>query len=281
MDSLAQTSFNNPVEIFCFFDELTKLLFPHLSCGVGRKRTLNVSEIATITVLRSRYGIVQLKQLHRLLCDKFSTEFELPCYKNFVETINTYTPELLLMIQLLLWVRNNDAGVIKLTDSTSIPVCKNIRIPSHKVMKRLATRSKSTMGWFYGLKLHVVTDEYGNLLKFMFTTGNVDDRKALDKFLDMLKNSLVIADAGYISKKLEKKARENNNMLITCMRNTMKKLSTPLHIFLLNKRINVEHLFSILKERFGLITSLPRSELGFLAHYVRTIFAYLFMPAIS
>lgn len=198
MESLAHYSFRNPVEIFCLFDDLTKFLFPRLACGVGRKRTLTLAEVATISVLKSKYGIVQLKQLYHLLSDKFDSEFSLPCYKNFVETMNAYTPELLFMIHILLSIKNKNAGIIKLTDSTCIPVCKNIRIPSHKVMKRLATRSKSTMGWFYGLKLHVVTDEYGNLLKFMFTTGNVDDRKALDKFLDMLQNSLVIADAGYI-----------------------------------------------------------------------------------
>jgi len=281
MESLAHCLSWNPVEIFCFFDDLTRLVFPHLGSGIGRKRTLTLAETATISILKSKYGIVQLKQLYSLLSDKFVDEFTLPCYKNFVETMNASTPHLLFLIQIMLAMRNKNAGIIKLTDSTSIPVCKNIRIPSHKVMKRLATRSKTTTGWFYGLKLHVVTDEYGNLLKFMFTTGNVDDRKALDKFLDMLQNSLIIADAGYVSRALGNKARKRNNLLLTCVRNTMKKIATPLHIFLLNKRINVEHLFSILKDRYGLITSLPRSELGYFAHYVRTLFAYLYMPRVS
>lgn len=82
---------------------------------------------------------------------------------------------------------------------------------------RVATRYKTTTGYFYGLKLHVVTGEDGNLLKLMFTTGNVDDRLALDKFLDILKDSLIIADAGYIyiSSKLSKKARKGMNFLLT------------------------------------------------------------------
>lgn len=281
MFSLSQVNDENLLQTICFFDDLIKLIFPDSGAQVGRKRTISLSEAAAICLIKANYGVVQLKQLHRLLTDRFSDEFKLPCYKNFVTTMNISTPALLVLIQIVLSTRNKNAGIIKLTDLTPIPVCKNIRISSHKVMKRLATRYKTTTGYFYGLKLHVVTDEHGNLLKLMFTTGNVDDRKALDKFLDILQDSLIIADAGYISKMLSQKARKRMNLLLACSRNTMKKLITPFHLFLLNKRINVEHLFSLLKDRFGLIISLPRSELGYLAHYIRVLFAYLFMPNIS
>ncbi len=281
MFSLAQVSDDNLLQTICFFDDLIKLVFPDSSTQVGRKRTISYAEVAAICLIKANYGVVQLKQLHRLLTDRFTLEFKLPCYKNFVTTMNSSTPMLLCLIQIMLSTRNRNAGIIKLTDSTPIPVCKNIRISSHKVMKRVATRYKTTTGYFYGLKLHVITDENDNLLKLMFTTGNVDDRVALDKFLDILSDSLIIADAGYISPKLSKKAQNRMNLLLTCVRKNMKKLITPFHLFLLNKRINVEHLFSLLKDRFGLITSLPRSELGYLAHYIRVLFAYLFMPAIS
>lgn len=219
--------------------------------------------------------------MYRLLQDRFSNDFTLPCYKNFVVTMNDNSSALLFLIQLLLSFKNKTSGIIKIADSTAIPVCKNSRIPSHKVMKRLATRSKTTMGWFYGLKLHVITDEKGNLLKLLFTTGNVDDRKALDHFLQTLSNSLILADAGYISPKLQKRALKRRNLLLTCVRNNMKKIMTPLHHFLLNQRIHVEQLFNVLKERYYLVTSLPRSEKGYLAHYIRVLFGYLFVPIIS
>lgn len=280
MDSLAQTNSCNLAQLFCFIDDFVRLIYP-TTCRKGRPRELSLSETATIALLKSAYGIPQLKQMYRLLSDRFASEFHLPCYKNFVCVMNDYAPELLFMINLLLLMRNKNAGVIKIVDSTAVPVCKNMRISSHKVMKDLATRYKTTTGYFYGLKLHVVTDEYGNLLKFCFTTANVDDRKILDHFLNLLSDSLVLADAGYVSKTLEKKALHNNNFLLTCVRNNMKKLSTPLHIFLLNKRIHVEQFFSVLKDRFGLVTSLPRSVKGYLAHYIRAIFGCLFMPAFS
>lgn len=249
--------------------------------GAGRPRDITVSEAATMCVIKSSYTIQPLKKLYHLLTDRFSSEFRLPTYKNFVGTMNAYTPQFLLLVHFLLSMRNKKAGIIKITDSTPLPVCKNLRISSHKVMKRIATRSKTTTGWFYGLKLHVVTDQQGRLLQFMFSTAITGDREALDRFLDILANTLLLADAGYVSKKLEKKALQRHNLLLTCVKKNMKKLITPLHLFLLNKRIHVEQLFSVLKERYGLITSLPRSEGGYLAHYIRVLFGYLFMPVIS
>ena len=72
-----------------------------------------------------------------------------------------------------------------------------MRIYAHKVMKKIATRSKTTTGWFYGLKLHIVTDLKRNILMMKFTTGRVDDRVVLDEFLDQLKNSLVLVDLAW------------------------------------------------------------------------------------
>lgn len=281
MDSLAHGNSDNLLRIFCIFDDLTKMILPTPSVSAGRPRTLCVADIATISLIKSFYGIRELKQLYRLLTDRFSLEFTLPCYKNFVAAMNDYTPQLFVLIQILLSLKGKQAGMVKLVDSTALPVCKNMRIPTHKVMKRLATRSRTTTGWFYGLKLHVVTDHNGALLKIIFSTANVGDRRGLDQFLDMFSNTLFVGDAGYQSTKLEKKARQNNNLLITGVRKNMKKITTHLHILLLNQRIRIEQLFNVLKERCGLITSLPRSENGYLAHYIRVLFGYLFMPVIS
>jgi hypothetical protein len=276
-------SLSNPSSIvttFTVLDDLNALLQlnKHIS---GRKSCLNLAEAATISLIRSEFCIRNWKGLYKLLVKRFSHDFHLPCYKNFVITMNQSAKSLLILMNILLSMNRKKAGTIKLVDSTTIPVCKNYNIHRHKTMKHIATRSKSSLGWFYGLKLHAMTDVFGNLLELRFTTANVGDRKILDVFLEKLHNSIVIVDAGYISPKLEKKARKNNNILLTCMRKNMKKLSTFLDICLLNLRPRIEVLFSLLKERLGLITSLPRSVNGYLAHYIHVIFGYLVLKAIS
>lgn len=267
------------IETFCILDDLAIMLFGKTSRG--RPNSLSISEIATITLMKTTFGINCLKNLYTLLQTKYYRDFNLPVYKNFVLTMNKYSLYFLLFINVLLQLKHKKSGVIKIVDSTPIPVCKNIRIYAHKVMRRIATRSKTTTGWFYGLKLHIVTDLKKNILLLRFTTANVDDRKVLDEFLDQLKNSLILADAGYISPKLQKKAIKQNNIILTGIKKNMRKVATNFQIFLLNLRGRIESVFSVLKERLGLITSLPRSENGYLAHYSRVLFGYLFKPLIS
>ena len=47
---------------------------------------------------------------------------------------------------------------INFIDSTTLKVCHNRRIYSHKVFEGLAKRGKSSTGWFYGFKSHLVIE---------------------------------------------------------------------------------------------------------------------------
>jgi len=276
-------SLSNPstiVTTFSVLDDLVALLQLNKQVS-GRKPSLTVSETATISLIRSEYGIRTWKGLYQLLKNKFSSDFRLPSYKNFVLLMNRNAKVILVLINMLLQINRKKSGIIKMIDSTHIPVCRNVRINRHKTMKGVATRSKSSLGWFYGLKLHVLSDLSGNMLMIRFTTGNVGDREVLDAFLEKLERSIIIADAGYISNNLQKKAQMKGNILLTCLTKRTKKLASFLDICLLNLRPRIEVLFSILKERLGLITSLPRSVDGYLAHYIHVIFGYLFKKAIS
>jgi len=49
----------------------------------------------------------------------------------------------------------------------------------------------------------------------------------------------------------------------------------------LNLRLRVETLFSVLKERLNMVTSLPRSVGGYFAHYIHVIFGYMFNKIVS
>ena len=63
---------------------------------------------------------------------------------------------------------------------------------------------------------------------------------------------------------------------VTATRKNMKVLATVYHRKLLNLRSKVETVFSVLKERYHIVISLPRSVNGYLAHYIRSIFSYIF-----
>ena len=78
-------------------------------------------------------------------------------------------------------------------------VCDIRRINQHKVFKNLAQRGQYSLGWFYGFKLHIVTNDQGGIIDFMITKGNVDVRKPL-RFKAFIKK--LFGDKGYISKAL-------------------------------------------------------------------------------
>ena len=112
---------------------------------------------------------------------------------------------------------------ISFLDSTPLRVCKNKRIKNNKVFKGIAEIGKSTVGWFYGFKLHLIINEKGEVLNFALSKGNVDDRNE-QVVINMTENLFgkIFADRGYISKKLFKMLFSNGMHLFTEIRNNMK-----------------------------------------------------------
>jgi hemin uptake protein HemP len=88
-------------------------------------------------------------------------------------------------------------------DSTKLAVCPNRRIHRHKVFEGLAARGKTSMGWFYGLKLHFVINHKGQIVALKITRGNRADSTVLDEMTKHLAGKLY-ADKGYIGQELFK-----------------------------------------------------------------------------
>lgn len=82
-------------------------------------------------------------------------------------------------------------------DSTTLEVCHNRRAKRNKVFSGLAKKSKNSMGWFFGLKLHLVINDQGEIMSCCLTKGNIDDRSPVPKLVAKLKGWL-FADKGYL-----------------------------------------------------------------------------------
>jgi hypothetical protein len=260
------------VKTFCIVDDF----FSCISKGKGgRPSILSVSEMVTICLLGQVYEIPCIKRLYELVRDCFASEFNLPSYKSFVVGMNSVSRYLLLFINSLLSLRNTTCGDVCFIDGTKIEVCKIYREKRHRTMKKLATKSKSTTGWWYGLKLHTICDRNGNLMKLRITTATVGEREVLSSFMDELHDSIIVGDAGYVSSELDTKANKNNNILLTAKRKNMKTMAEDWQNKAMNMRSRIETVFDVLKERYNLVTSLPRSINGYLAHYIRCLFSYM------
>ena len=159
-------------------------------------------------------------------------------------------------------------------------VCKNQRIHCHKVFKGIAARGKCSMGWFFGFKLHLIINEKGEILSFMFTPADVDDREPL-KSMDFVKENYgkLVADKGYISKELFQELFVDGIQLITKVKNNMKNcLMSVSDKILLRKRAVIESVNDELKNIAQLEHSRHRSFNNFIVNAVAAIAAYCFFP---
>lgn len=234
----------------------------------GRKPILTNSEAVTAAIFWRKQNIGSKKSLYEILEPPIS-------YNRFVVALNDTAKTLSHIIQAVMQFLQKNASLIKFTDATDIPVCLNKNGKYHKTMSGLAQWSKTSKGWFYGLKLHLSGDLDGKVLALSFTPGNSSERKLFRELNDKLKG-LFVADAGYISSTLCREFHvPNERYLITALRSNMRKLATSGQIALLNLRMRVEIHFRVLKVCYGLVTSLPRSVNGYLTHYLAAVAAML------
>ena len=170
---------------------------------------------------------------------------------------------------------------ISFVDSTTLDVCDSHRIQQHKVFVGIAKRGKSSTGWFYGFKLHLVIHDRGEILSFCLTPGNVDDRN--QKVMSHLTKDLfgkLFADKGYICKKLFEDLLKQGVEFITKQKKNAKnswmlRLSDRL---LLRKRAVIESVNDFLKNSCQIEHSRHRSCCNFVVNLVAGLCAYSFLP---
>ena len=140
----------------------------------GSPRCLHPSEVMTILVHFHQKQYKNLKAYYQdYVCCQLRWAFpKLVSYSRFVQL----SQEVLVPLSIFLNTRFGECRGISFIDSTPLPVCHNRRISTHRVFAECAGRAKTSMGWFYGFKLHVVINDQGELLSAMVARGNVDDR---------------------------------------------------------------------------------------------------------
>jgi IS5 family transposase len=136
------------------------------------------------------------------------------------------------------------------------------------------------MGYFFGFKLHLIVNEKGEILNFVITQGNVDDREPLknEKFIEKLQGKL-FADKGYVSSKLTQILFVDGIQLITGIRNNMKNcLMEMSDKILLRKRSIIETINDELKNICQIEHSRHRSFENFISNLISGLIAYCFFP---
>ena len=236
-----------------------------------RPGRLHLSEIMTILIYFHYSGMKNFKHYYLILLNEFRPLFPyLVSYNRFVELMK------FALIPLCAYVEfsKGECTGLSIIDSTPFIVCHNKRTHGHKVFKGIAKLGKSTMGWFFGFKLHIIINDMGELLSFKMTPGNVNDIKALEPLSKKLFGKL-FGDKGYLSQKLFKKLFSKGLNLVTQIRSNMKnKLMNYADRMILRKRSLVESVFHIFKDILTMDHTRHRSPINFMVNIIGGLAAY-------
>lgn len=275
---------NKITEIYCLVDNFCisfhRAMAKHLlGNNPKRKPNLSTSEVITIMILFHHSGYRTIKCFYTQyvkvhMCHLFPKTVS---YNRFVELMAGAN------IPLALFVKECCMGKctgISFIDSTPLRVCKNKRISNHKVFKGIGQMGKSSMGFFFGFKLHLAVNDKGELLNFLISPGNMDDRDPLKNpnFIKAFTGKMY-ADKGYISAALSKILFDDGIHLITQIRKNMKNCLMSLNDkILLRKRSVIETINDELKNMCQIEHSRHRSFNNFVSNLLSGLAAYSFFP---
>jgi hypothetical protein len=278
---------NKLIEIFCHIDDFNKVfineLQTHQLTDGSRKRikpgSLNESEVMTIVIYfhLMRYRDFKHYYLYHV-CKHMRGDFPgLVSYNRFVELMQKA------LLPLAVYLKTRCLGKctgISYVDSSPIKACHIKRAHSHKVLKGLAAKGQCSIGWFFGLKLHFVINDKGEILDFVLTPGNVDDRHPLlgSNLLKKIYGKL-FGDKGYISQSLFEKLFIDGIHIITKLRKNMK--NSLMHLsdkILLRKRALIESVCDELKNICQIEHTRHRSQEGFIVNLLSGLIAYSYLP---
>jgi hypothetical protein len=276
------------IEIFCNCDDFcknfekeieTKLLpsaansfNPKVPCG------LSISEMMAIEMFYHLQGSKCFKYYYQYFVEVHLKEYfpGLPCYNRFVQL----KPRLFIyLFCFILACRLGKKTGIYYIDSAKLTVCHNLRIHSHKVFKGLAKRGKTSTGWFFGLKLHLITNQFGEIVSFFITPGNVADNN-LTLGIKLCKGlcGKLFGDKGYISEKLRDSLARQELFLITKIKKNMKnKLMLFNDKMWLQGRGMIESVIDLLKNICDIEHSRHRSPINAMVNLLAGLSAYSFL----
>jgi Transposase DDE domain len=269
--------------LYCCLDDFCKLLADWeahrlLPSEQTRQRPgkLSRAEMLLIVVL---FHLSPFKHFKAFYCYGIGQPYragfgDLPHYDRFVSLM----PRLFVPLTVLLHSLSGEPSGVYFADSTKLAVCHNRRIHRHKVFESLAARGKTSMGWFYGLKLHFVINHKGQIMALKITPGNTADSTVLDAMTQHLAGTLY-ADKGYIGRELFSKLWQRGLHLITSIRRNMRNDLMPLADKIMRrKRFLIETVLDTLKSEMGLEHSRHRSVINAMVHVLSCLVAYAFRP---
>jgi hypothetical protein len=241
--------------------------------------SLSMSEKMTILIFyhQSGYRCFQYYYEQLVLVQLRSFFPKIVSYQRFVSMIGQCS-QLLFLYAHYKCSLSRQTGIY-FADSKKLPVCDNIRIPSNKVFLGVAGRGKSSTGWFYGLKLHLIINNLGEINNFVITSANFadNDKKVLDVLLKGAKGKC-FADKGYLTKFFEHFYDQGIQLIAKIRKNMKNAIMKFTDKCWSRKRAVIESVNDLLMSVFDIDHTRHRNPWNAVTHVIAGVAAYSFYP---
>ena len=242
-----------------------------------RSHKLSLSEIMTISIYYHYSGFNTFKDYYLKCVQKELKKCfgNLVSYNRFLELKKKASLPLALFAKML---NSGKCTGVSFVDSFPLSVCHKKRSSSNKTFKNIAKKGKTSMGWFFGFKVHMIINHNGEIISFCITQGNIHDSNAevIDKLTKKVKGKL-FRDKGYLGKKLFEKLWSRGIKIVTKIKKNMKnKLMEMEDKILLKKRGVVESVINILKRILLIDNTRHRNLSNFFSNLFSGLIAYAF-----
>jgi transposase len=207
------------------------------------------AEVLTIALMQSYFRTDTLSRTFLLVRANDPQAFPCCCsYKQWLARLNRLSQTVGALLGELA-ERDVEATQFYLLDSEPVPVCHPIR---HCRVRSLredgASFGKSSKGWFFGFKLHLLVTARGLIINAILTPGNWDDRAAATALVQQVDSgSCYVGDRGYRRPLWQDELLEEDGILLL----TRAEADKEQQALLCSVRARVETTFSQLWARFA------------------------------
>jgi transposase len=235
-------------EIYYFVDEFLKQHPPlaHWRHSPHAQPQFSDAEVLTLALLQGVFEVATLKQTYRLVAHNWRAAFPyLPSYKQWLHRVHTLLPHVSGLVATTA-THPPTAARLYLVDSKPIPLCQSIRHGRVRLLRdEGAYFGKTSKGWFFGFKLHLLRHIDGRILNIIFTPGNCDDREPVLGLVQHLNGGVLLGDLGYRGDECATRVAEEAGLLL------ITRDQAPAHKFVLSQiRQQIETTFSQLWRKF-------------------------------
>jgi len=271
-------------ELYCLVDDFSQefmggweaTLIQEGVCKKSWECQMSASEIMTIMILFHKKNYRKFKHFYIGYVSLFLKK-EFPTLLSYSRFVEQKKRVIMPLFFFMLSLSKKQTGIY-FVDSTTLKVCHINREKQHKVFAGLAKKSKSSMGWFFWFKLHILINSCGEIMGIKFTQSTVDDRSPVLDLTAGLYGKL-IADKGYISANLKEILFERGIELISKIKKNMKpQMMDAFDKALLRKRAIVESVIDQLKNISQIEHSRHRSVSNFILNLIAGLTAYGLQP---